>query len=89
MSVSRYGQDRPTEADALRALAELLGPRTAEGIWDLSARELGLTRPLETPADLRRMAEHLMSVGDLLRVAARSTKVRVITYEALSRSVPS
>jgi hypothetical protein len=89
MSVSRYGQDRPTEADALRALAELLGPRAAEGIWDLSARELGLTRPLETPADLRRMAEHLMSVGDLLRVAARSTKVRVITYEALSRSVPS
>jgi hypothetical protein len=86
---NQYGQERPTEDEALRALAELIGPRVAEGIWELSARDLGLSRPLENPADLRRMAEHMMGMGDMMRVAGRSTKVRVITYEALSRSVPS
>ncbi|GIM94103.1 hypothetical protein [Paractinoplanes toevensis] len=84
-----YGQERPTEEDALEALAELIGHRLAEGIWDLSACELGLRRPLTEPHDLRRVAEHLMTVGDLLRVAGRSTKVRVITFEALSRTVLS
>ncbi|GIF18391.1 hypothetical protein BJ973_008649 [Actinoplanes tereljensis] len=86
---NEYGQECPTEGDALEALAELVGHRLAEGIWDLSARELGLRRPLTEPNDLRRVAEHLMTVGDLLRVAGRSTKVRVITYEALSRTVSS
>lgn len=84
-----YGQESPTEREAVEALGELVGHRIAEGIWDLSARELGLRRPLSDPADLRRVAEHLMTIGDLLRVAGRSTKVRVITYEALSRAVPS
>jgi hypothetical protein len=86
---NEYGQDRPTEAEAIDALAELVGRRIAEGIWDLSARELKLTRPLESASDLRKMADHMMTVGDMMRVAGRSTKVRVITYEALSRSVPS
>lgn len=86
---NEYGQACPTEAEAVDALAELVGRRVAEGIWDLSARELGLTRPLESAADLRKMAEHMMTTGDMMRVAGRSTKVRVITYEALSRAVPS
>ena len=89
MTPNNHGQQCPTETEALRALAELVGPRIAEGIWDLSARELGLTRPLEEAADLRRMAEHMMTVGEMMRVAGRSTKVRVITYEALSRAVAS
>ena len=89
MPSNEYGQERPTEEDALAALAELVGRRLAEGVWELSCRELGLQRPLQTTADLRRLAEHLMNVGDLMRVAARSTKVRVITYEALSRTVTS
>jgi hypothetical protein len=89
MPRNEYGQECPTEQEALDALAELVGHRIAEGIWDLSARELGLRRPLGDPADLRRVSEHLMTVGDLLRVAGRSTKVRVITYEALSRTVTS
>lgn len=86
-ATNEYGQQCPTEADALRALAEVLGTRAAEGIWDLCARELGLSRPVDTAADLRRMADHMMTVGDLLRVAGRSTKIRVITYDALSRTV--
>ena len=89
MTPNEYAQERPTEEEALSALAELVGRSAAEGLWDLSARELNLRRPLESPADLRRMAEHMMNIGDLMRVAGRSTKVRVITYEALSRTVSS
>ncbi|MFG1988613.1 hypothetical protein ACGFJ7_01375 [Actinoplanes sp. NPDC048988] len=76
--------ERPTEADALRALAELVGTQTATGMWDLSVRALGLHRPVESIADLRRVAEHMMVTGDLVRVAGRSLKVRAITYDALS-----
>jgi hypothetical protein len=84
-----YGQEQPTEQEAVNALAELVGHSMAEGIWELSVRELNLRRPLTDPADLRLVADNLMLVGDLLRVAGRSTKVRVITYEALSRTVTS
>jgi hypothetical protein len=86
---TEHGQEPPTEDEAVRALAELVGSRVAEDIWDLAARDLGLRRPLESTADLRKMAERMMTIGDMMRVAGRSTKVRVITYEALSRSVPS
>jgi hypothetical protein len=89
MAPNDYAQECPTEEEALSALAELVGQNVAEGVWDLSARELNLRRPLESPADLRRMAEQMMNIGDLMRVAGRSTKVRVITYEALNRTVSS
>jgi predicted Zn-dependent protease len=89
MIPNEYAQESPSEEEALTALAELVGRSAAEGLWDLTARELNLSRPLESPADLRRTAEHLMNLGDLMRVAGRSTKVRVITYEALSRTVTS
>lgn len=88
-SKNAYGADLPSENDALNALAELVGPQVAEGVWDLFCRDLGLRRPLGTPEDLRRIADRMMLVGDLMRVAGRSTKVRVITYEALTRPVLS
>lgn len=88
-STNPYGAELPTENDALDALAELVGPLTAEGMWDLYCRDLGLRRPLTSPEELRRIAEHMMTVGDLVRVAGRSTKIRVITYEALTRPVQS
>jgi hypothetical protein len=84
-----YDAGTPTENEALDALSELVGPHTAEGIWNLSCRDLGLNRPLTASADLRRIADHMMMLGDLMRVAGRSTKVRVITHEALSRPVQS
>ena len=86
---NEYAYERPTEEETLSALAELVGRRAADGLWDLTARELNLHRPLNSPADLRRMAEHMMNLGDLMRVAGRSAKVRVITHEALSRTVSS
>ncbi|MFI1989197.1 hypothetical protein [Actinoplanes sp. NPDC020271] len=84
-----YGHEAPTEKDAIKAFADLVGPRTAEGLWGLAVQSLGLQRPVTTPADLRRVAEHVMEVGELSRVAGRSLKVRLITYEALARTVTS
>lgn len=85
--IENYGNDQPTEQDAVKALADLVGPQMAEGLWSLSVQALGLRRPIATPADLRRVAEHVMEVGELSRVAGRSLKVRIITYEALARTV--
>lgn len=84
-----YGHELPTEDDALQALTELVGAETAYGLWELAARSLGLARPVSSATDMRRMAEHLMNVGELVRVSARSLKVRVITHDALARAVPA
>jgi hypothetical protein len=53
-----YGLERPTEEDAVQALAALVGAETAHELWNLSVRSLGPRRPVETAADLRRVAEH-------------------------------
>ena len=80
------GSEQPTESDAVQALAELIGPQMAEGMWSLTVQSLGLRRPVTASSDLRRVAEHIMEIGELSRVAGRSLKVRIITYEALSGS---
>jgi hypothetical protein len=82
-----YGHDLPSEGDALELLAALVGQETADGLWELATRALGIARPVRSAADLRRLAEHLMNLGELTRVSGRSLKVRVITYDALSRKV--
>jgi hypothetical protein len=87
--IENYGHDQPTEQDAVKALADLVGPQMAEGLWSLSVQVLGLRRPISTSAELRRVAEHVMEVGELSRVAVRSLKIRIITYEALARTVTS
>ncbi|KUL35838.1 hypothetical protein [Actinoplanes awajinensis] len=84
-----YGHELPTEQDAVKSFADLVGPEMADGLWNLAVQSLGLQRPVTSPADLRRVAEHVMEVGELSRVAARSLKVRLITYEALARTSPS
>lgn len=83
-----YRHDLPTEEESLQAFGEVVGPEMAAGVWELAARTLGIARPVRSASDLRRMAEHLMTAGELVRVSARSLKVRVITHEALSRTVP-
>lgn len=78
-----YGHELPTEDDAIAALAEGVGPETAEGLWDLSARALGVARPVTGAGDVLRVAEHLMVVGETARLTGRSLKVHAITYDAL------
>jgi hypothetical protein len=87
--IDDYGHELPTEHDAVKAFADLVGPQMAEGLWTLAVQSLGLERPVTGAADMRRVAEHVMEVGELSRVAGRSLKVRLITYEALARTVLS
>lgn len=85
--IENYGHHQPTEQDAVKALADLVGSQMAEGLWNLSVQALGLQRPVTASGELRQVAEHVMEVGELSRVAGRSLKVRIITYEALARTV--
>ena len=78
-----YHMDRPTEEAAVAALSGSLGPRPAEDMWNLAVRALGLHRPVDHPCDLRRVAKYLIEAAQLTRVAGRSLKVNVITYQAL------
>ena len=79
--------DRPTEKAALAALTELLGPRPAEDLWNLAVRAVGLRRPVDETDDLRRVADYLMEIANLARIAGRSLKVRIITCQALMGDV--
>jgi hypothetical protein len=79
-----FGQERPTEEEALGGLAELVGRPVAEGIWELAVGAVGLQRPVDDPVELRLVVDELITLGDLMRVAGRSTKVRVTSYQALA-----
>ncbi|MEV0902812.1 hypothetical protein [Actinoplanes sp. NPDC049802] len=74
-----------SEDSAVHDLAEQVGRELAEALWRMAARQLGVARPVHRTEDLRRMADHLMTVTELARVASRSLKIRVITYEALAQ----
>jgi hypothetical protein len=84
---NEFGHELPTEADALRALGRVIGAEMAEGIWDLTTKALGVGRPVAAAEDLRRVAEHIMTVGEAARIGGRSLKVRVVTFDALPRVV--
>ena len=36
--IEDYGHDLPTEKDAVKALADLIGPQMAEGLWTVDGR---------------------------------------------------
>ncbi|MEU8663207.1 hypothetical protein, partial [Actinoplanes philippinensis] len=59
-----------------------LGGDLARALVDITARKARLSRPCGLD-DLVRMTELLMEAGDLLRVTARSEKIRAVTYRAL------
>ena len=74
----------PNEKDTLAALTELIGADAAEALWASCARTLGISRPVNQPAELLSMVDQLMTVAGLARVGARSVKVRVITHQAIA-----
>lgn len=84
--VAGYDYAQPTEAGAVQALGALVGAAAAEPLWDLAARSLAVQRPVLSTDDLCRVADQLMQLGDLARIAGRSLRVRCITYDALSGS---
>ncbi|GAA4609668.1 hypothetical protein BJY16_007442 [Actinoplanes octamycinicus] len=85
-TVPAYNLDQPTQASLTAALSAQLGPETARALVDLTTKKLHLSRS-GTTDDLIRLTEELMAIGDLLRVTARSEKIRAVTYRALHQSI--
>ncbi|MEV0897121.1 hypothetical protein [Actinoplanes sp. NPDC049802] len=81
--------DQPTEAEMLKALADALGgPEYARAVLDTVCRKIGQSRPVTSPGDMIRVAEALLEFADMLRVTARSVKIRAVTYRALEGVLP-
>ena len=59
--------------------------QNAQLLIDLACDRLHLARPADDPQELIEIADTLMNLADLLRVAARSTKVRAITHRAIAK----
>ncbi|GIF05056.1 hypothetical protein [Actinoplanes siamensis] len=82
MTIPRYDYQQPTQADLLSALTTSVGADAAKVLVELAARRAGRPQP-DSPDELVPMIEYLMELGDLLRVTARSEKIRAVTYRAL------
>jgi hypothetical protein len=74
----------PTEEAAIAALAGQVGKAMARELWTLAVTDLNLSQPINDPFLLRKVAEHLMSIGDGCRVTGRGLRVQVIPYQALA-----
>ena len=85
-TIPGYQLDQPTEASLIAALSAAVGPDTARALVDLTSKKLRRSRPAG-PDDLIRLTEALMEIGDLLRVTARSEKIRAVTYRALNAAI--
>ncbi|GIE58534.1 hypothetical protein BJY16_007366 [Actinoplanes octamycinicus] len=85
-TIPSHNLEQPTPASLTAALSAQLGPEAARALVDLSIKKLRLSRPY-TIDDLVSLTEDLMNIGDLLRVTARSEKIRAVTYRALNLSV--
>ncbi|MEU8244174.1 hypothetical protein AB0C07_38470 [Actinoplanes missouriensis] len=81
-TVPGHNLEQPTVASLTTALSAQLGAETARALVDLTTRKLRLSRPYTTD-DLLKIIEDLMAAGDVLRVTARSEKIRAVTYRAL------
>ena len=86
MTIPGYDYAEPTEKSLLSALTTSVGADAARALTDLATKKLGRRNPTG-PDDLIAMANYLMELGDLLRVTARSEKIRTVTYRALNAAV--
>ncbi|GIF16382.1 hypothetical protein [Actinoplanes teichomyceticus] len=83
-TIPGWNYEQPTEETMLGELASALGgDENAVAAFEMACRRLGQRRPVADPDDLIRVSETLQELGDLLRVTARSAKIRVSTYQAL------
>ena len=73
----------PTEASVLAELGTVIGEEIAKALWENACRSRQLNRPVTRSEDLIAVSDTLMELANLLRVSARSSKVRLVTYRAL------
>jgi hypothetical protein len=87
-SIPGYGQEAPTEKTAVQSLSEAMGAAPAQTAWSGAVRGAGKSSPVVPIEDLECVTDTLIkSDNGLVRVAARSLKIRIITYKALARKV--
>lgn len=80
-----YDQARPSEAAAIKSLADLVGDDGAVSVWDSACDRVQALRPVSELATLLLVAEALTCSGEALaRVAGRSIVIRIASYSALS-----
>ena len=81
-----YELDPPSEAQLIAALTATFGADTATTLVALAADRMN-RRHLHSAEDVIKATEILMDLGDLLRVTARSEKIRAVTHRALHAPV--
>ncbi|AEV86794.1 hypothetical protein ACWT_5776 [Actinoplanes sp. SE50] len=86
MTIPGYDYAQPTEKSLLTALTASVGADAARALTDLAVKKAGRRTSASTD-DLVKMTEYLMELGDLVRVTARSEKIRAVTYRALHDTV--
>ena len=84
--VPGYDLDPPTEARLIAALTATFDADTAKTLVATAARKMH-RRHLHSPEDGITTTEILMDLGDLLRVTARSEKIRAVTHRVLHAAI--
>ncbi len=86
--VQQYNLTAPSEEDALRSLARLLGSDTATRVWHTACAAAGIRRPGPTLTldQLSAAAQQLRQQPGVTSVVASSLVVRLNSYRLLSRN---
>ena len=86
-TIAGWNYDQPTEKTLIAGFAHSMGDDTARHVWALTCRRLGLAQPVTRLEDLIAVSDAMIELGDVVRVAGRSAKIRLITYRALQAPV--
>lgn len=81
-----HDYEKPSQAALVAALGAAVGREAARVFVDLASKSLKHNRPANT-VELIQVMEVLMEWGDLMRVTARTEKIRAVTYRALHEAV--
>ena len=84
-----WNLEKPTEAAIVAELGRALGAESADALWSVVCRQLGVDQQVTDVNDLIRACEALVLLGEIARVTGRSGKVRALTYRALFDALPA
>ena len=86
-TIAGWNYDKPTEKSLIAGFAHSMGPEAARNIWAMTCRQLGLAQPVTRLEDLIAVSDAMIELGDVIRVAGRGARIRLITYRALEAPV--
>ena len=84
---NRWDYDKPTEKTLIAGFAHSMGADAARNVWAMLCRQLGLAQPVTRLEDLIAVSDAMIELGDVVRVAGRGARIRLITYRALEAAV--